>query len=237
MSFPGQTGCRPENTAAGRRMIRASAGAAELGSVRPLASACGPGVAAEPTPPPARRGSSPCCRSRPRSHEAPARASALRRPAPPRCYRPDMAPETLPFRSAGSRRRRRPRHSGTGTAPCNAVSQDTAHRRPDWLEAWRSKRGVRMVVSDASSLGAGLSFDAASRTARPRVRRSIRRSSSTYVGIAKYWARPHDEYGEIGYSGLPIKPIHVRYHQTHQGISDTPELPIIHQVPDAPMMR
>src|ERR1700752_115300 len=26
----------------------------------------------------------------------------------------------------------------------------------------------------------------------------------------------------IEYSGLPIKPIHVRYHQTHQGISDVP---------------
>jgi hypothetical protein len=100
-------------------------------------------------------GSSPCCRSRPRSHDAPARASALRRPAPPRCYKPDMAPETLPFRRAGSRRSR-PRRNATG-------------------------HGQR------------------------------RR--------------------------LPIKLIHVRYHQTHQGISDTPELPTIYQVPDAPMMR
>ena len=45
------------------------------------------------------------------------------------------------------------------------------------------------------------------------------------------------EYDGIEYSGLPIKPIYVRYHQTHQGISDTPELPTIHLVPDAPMMR
>ena len=100
-------------------MIRASAGAAELGSVWPPTSACGPGVAAEPTPLPARRESSPCRRSRPRAHEAPARASALRRPAPPRCYKPDMATATLPFPSAGSRRRRRPRHSGTGISPNN----------------------------------------------------------------------------------------------------------------------
>jgi len=45
----------------------------------------------------------------------------------------------------------------------------------------------------------------------------------------------HDGHGQR--RRLPIKPIHVRYHQTHQGISDTPELPIIHQVPDVPMMR
>ena len=52
-------------------------------------------------------------------------------------------------------------------------------------------------------------------------------------------AKPHSRAGEydgIEYSGLPIKPTHVRYHQTHQGISDTPELPTIHQVPGAPMM-
>jgi hypothetical protein len=30
------------------------------------------------------------------------------------------------------------------------------------------------------------------------------------------------EYGGIEYSGLPMKPIFVRYHETHQGISDTP---------------
>jgi hypothetical protein len=51
--------------------------------------------------------------------------------------------------------------------------------------------------------------------------------------------KPHfraGEYDGIEYSGLPIKPTHVRYHQTHQGISDTPELPTIHQVPGAPMM-
>jgi hypothetical protein len=63
-----------------------------------------------------------------------------------------------------------------------------------------------------------------------------RRRSSTYVGIAKY-SRPYDEYDGIEYSGLPKKPIHVRYHQMYQGISDKPELPIIHQVRDAPMMR
>jgi hypothetical protein len=38
-------------------------------------------------------------------------------------------------------------------------------------------------------------------------------------------------------AGYQIKPIHVRYHRTNQGISDTQALPIIHQVPDAPMMR
>jgi hypothetical protein len=137
-SLPAHAGCRSGNTLAGlMRMIRASAGAAELGSVRPPASACGPGVAVEPTPLPARRGPSPCCRSRPRAHQAPARASAPRRPAPPRCYRPDMALETLPFRSAGSRRRRHPPRTDTGTAPRNAVSQGfcasetgLARRRP-----------------------------------------------------------------------------------------------------------
>jgi hypothetical protein len=200
MSLRAQAGCRLGNTLAGlMRMIRASAGAAELGSVRPLASACGPGVTAESTPLQARRGSSPCCRSRPRSDEAPTRASALRRPAPPRCYKPDMAPETLPSRWGSSRRRRRPRRSGTGTAPCNAVSQDSPHRRP------------------------GL----------------VGRMGFEWLQVA--WAQgchamPHHE-GQGQRRRLPIKPIHVRYHQTHQGISDTPELPIIHQVPDAPMMR
>jgi hypothetical protein len=40
----------------------------------------------------------------------------------------------------------------------------------------------------------------------------------------------------IEYSGLPKNPVHVRYHQTHQGISDKPGSPTIHQVPGAPMM-
>ena len=115
-------------------MIRASAAAAELDSVLPPASAYGPGVAAEPTQLPARRESSRCCRSRPRAHEAPARASALRRPAPPRCYKPDMANATLLFPSAGSRRKRHPLRTDTGTAPRNGVSQVSAHRRPDWLD-------------------------------------------------------------------------------------------------------
>jgi hypothetical protein len=48
---------------------------------------------------------------------------------------------------------------------------------------------------------------------------------------------PCGEYDGIEYRGLPIKPIPVRYPQKHQGISDTPELPIIHQVRDAPMKR
>jgi hypothetical protein len=123
-SLPANAGSRSGNTLAGlMHMIRASAGAAELGSVRPLASACGPVVAVEPTPLQGCRGSSPCCRSRPRSHEAPARASALRRLAPPRCYRPDMVPESRPFPSAGSRRRRHPPRTDNGTAPRNAVSQ------------------------------------------------------------------------------------------------------------------
>ena len=191
--LPAHAGCRSGNTLAGQmRMIRASAGAAELGSVRPLASACGPGVAVEPTPLPARRGSSRCCRSRPRAHEAPARASALRRPAPPRCYRPDMALETRPFPSDGSRRTRRPLRTDNGTAPRKAVSQG--------------------FCASEDGLARGVGFE-------------------WLFPMQVAWAQgcdsmPHHE-GHGQRCGLPIKPIHVRYHQTHQGISDTSELPII----------